>query len=325
MQEFPDELLRVILVDEVDMIIPARLSKAGYRCSYFPGYRRTDYLREIHRYTGAIIRSKIAFDRELLDSATNLKFIGRVGSGMEGIDLEAAREKEIRCFNSPEGNRDAVGEHALGMLLALMNHMPRADRQIREGSWIREANRGTEIKGKTIGIIGYGNMGKAFARRLSGFEADVISYDKYLKGYGDAFTREVSLETLMDQADILSLHVPLSGETTGMVNREFMERFRKPFWLVNTSRGKVVSTDDLADALREGKVLGAALDVLEQEDGSFERLSKNPAPAFRYLLESEQVLLTPHVAGWTMESKPRLANVLVDKILEAESAWRKKH
>lgn len=306
---------KVLIIDEVHPLIPEKLAAHGFSCDWFPDYTREDYLKVIDRYEGVIVRSKIRLDREFLSRASQLRFIGRVGSGLENIDVAFAEERGIRCLNSPEGNRDAVAEHALGMLLSLRNHLCRADRQVRSGRWLREENRGAEIKGKTVGIIGYGNTGSAFARRLKGFEANVLSYDKYKSGYADGNTREVTLEEIMDSADILSLHVPLTEETTCMVEGSFIGRFRKPFQLVNTSRGKVVSTADLVAALKSGKVTGAALDVLEYEESSFERLSHALPEEFRYLMEAENVILSPHIAGWTNESNIRLAEVLVEKIM----------
>jgi D-3-phosphoglycerate dehydrogenase len=233
---------------------------------------------------------------------------------MENIDLPHAVSKGIICMNSPEGNRDAVGEHTLGMLLSLVNHINRADRQVHEGKWIREGNRGMEIKGKTIGIIGYGNMGSAFAQRLKGFETNVVSYDKYKKNYSDGNTLETSLEVIFETTDILSLHVPLTEETRYMVNGGFLSKFRKKIWLINTSRGMVIKTIDLLTQLKAGKVMGAALDVLEYEDSSFEALSGNRTEEFNYLLNADNVIITPHIAGWTTESNYKLAKVLVDKI-----------
>jgi D-3-phosphoglycerate dehydrogenase len=266
---------------------------------------------------GIVIRSRIAIDREFLDKAIRLKFIARVGAGMESIDTEYAVRKRVLCLNSPEGNRDAVGEHAIGMLLSLMNHLNRADQQVKRGIWEREGNRGTEIKGKTAGIIGYGNMGSAFAQRLRGFEAEVISWDKYKSGYSDGNTRETTLDELFASCDILSLHVPLTAETKYMVDGNFLDHFRKPLFLINTSRGPVVKTADLIAKLKSGKVLGAALDVLEYEDSSFERLSADPPEGMKYLMQAENVILSPHIAGWTVESRYKLARVLVDKIIRA--------
>jgi D-3-phosphoglycerate dehydrogenase / 2-oxoglutarate reductase len=309
-------MTKILFIDSVHPLIREELTGLGFQCDFFPEHHRTDFLSLADQYEGIIIRSKIKLDKEFLDKATRLKFIGRVGAGMENIDVGYAESRGIRCLNSPEGNRDAVGEHALGMLLSLLNHMNRADRQVRHGIWLREDNRGTEIKGKTVGIIGYGNMGSAFAQRLKGFEARVISYDKYKLGYSEGNTTETSLEEIFEQSDILSLHIPLNEETAWMVDDAFIGRFRKNIWLMNTSRGKIVRTADLVKNMVAGKVLGAALDVLEYEDTSFEALAENSPPELSFLTASDHVILTPHIAGWTHESNIKLAMVLVDKIRE---------
>ena len=305
---------KILFIDSVHPLIREELASIGFECDFFPEFNRREFLSVADQYTGIIIRSKINLDKEFLDRAVKLKFIGRVGAGMESIDVDYAESKGIRCLNSPEGNRDAVGEHTLGLLLSMMNHLNRADQQVRRRIWNREGNRGTEIKGKTIGIIGYGNMGSAFAQRLKGFEANVISYDKYKHQYTDGNTLESSLDEIFKQTDILSLHVPLSEETLHMVDDAFLRRFQKNIWLINTSRGPVVNTADLVKNLDAGKVIGAALDVLEYEDSSFEMLSGKIPDELNYLLESENVILTPHIAGWTVESNVKLAQVLVDKI-----------
>ena len=305
---------KVLFIDIVHPLIREELTGMGFHCDEFPGYGRREYEAVASEYYGIVIRSKIKLDKEFLDKATQLKFIGRVGSGLENIDVDYAEGLGICCLNSPEGNRDAVGEHALGMLLALMNNICRAGNEVRQGKWIREGNRGIEIKAKTVGIIGYGNMGSAFAQRLRGFEANVIAYDKYKSGYGDEFVRESTMEELWAKSDIVSLHLPLTGETRYLAGEAFFRKFSREIFFLNTSRGQVVDTSALVRALKEGKVKGAALDVLEFEDSSFEALSKDFTADFRYLLESDHVLLTPHIAGWTMESNVKLASVLVEKI-----------
>ena len=244
---------KLLLIDSVHPLITEELTGMGFQCDYFPGYGRPEFLALADQYEGIIIRSKIRLDKQFLDRAVRLKFIGRVGAGMESIDVDYAESKGIRCLNSPEGNRDAVGEHALGMLLSLMNHLNRADHQVRDGIWEREGNRGSEIKGKTVGIIGYGNMGSAFAQRLKGFDATVISYDKYKVGYSDGNTRETSMNELFHECDILSLHVPLTFETTHLVDDSFLMNFRKNVWLINTSRGPVIKTADLVKNIRLGE------------------------------------------------------------------------
>lgn len=270
---------------------------------------------KIQNYQGIIIRSRFKIDREFLDKAVNLKFIARVGAGLESIDCDYAISKGIHLIAAPEGNKNAVGEHTLGMLLSLMNKLNRADRLVREGKWIREGNRGFELEHKTIGIIGYGNMGKSFAKKLQGFDVNVFCYD-IQENVGDQNATQVSLKDIQEKADVLSLHIPWTPETDKMVNTEFINSFTKPFWFINTSRGKNVVTADLVDALKTGKILGAALDVLEYEKLSFENLfiDVEKPEAYSYLLEAENVLLTPHIAGWTYESHEKLAQTIVDKI-----------
>ncbi len=308
---------KVLFIDTTHPVIREELEKAGYVCDYFSGYTRADYEKCIHEYEGVIIRSKIELDKPILDKAINLKFIGRVGAGMESIDVAYAEMKGIRCYNSPEGNRIAVGEHAVGLLLALMNKIIPASSGIKRGVWEREGNRGIEICKKTIGIIGYGNMGSAFAQCISGFGAKVLAYDKYKTGFSSTLVQESNLDNLFEQCDILSLHVPLTQETHYMVDDAFLQKFKKPLFLINTARGQVVKTLDLVKNLQQGKVLGAGLDVLEYESFSFESMNLQQIPAdFDYLLHADNVILTPHIAGWTVESKYKLSKVLVDKILE---------
>lgn len=270
---------------------------------------------KIHEYHGIVIRSRFKIDKTFLDKATQLQFIARVGAGLESIDCDYAESKNIKLIAAPEGNRNAVGEHALGMLLSLFNNLNKANTEVRQGQWNREANRGYELDGKTVGIIGYGNMGKAFAKKLRGFDVEVLCYD-IQEGVADSNAKQVSLEELQQKADVLSLHTPWTSLTDKMVNASFIEGFKKPFWLLNTARGKSVVTTDLVKALQSGKVLGAGLDVLEYEKLSFENLfdeeSKNED--FEYLRQADNVLLTPHVAGWTFESHEKLAQTIVDKI-----------
>ncbi|GIM54792.1 2-hydroxyacid dehydrogenase [Capnocytophaga cynodegmi] len=272
---------------------------------------------KIHLYDGIIIRSRFSIDKNFIQKATNLKFIGRVGAGLENIDCEFADSKGIMLISSPEGNRNAVGEHTLGMLLALLNKFKKVNKEIEQGKWLREQNRGWELDYKTVGIIGYGNMGKSFAKKLRGFDCKVICYD-IKPNVGDENATQVSLEEFFSQAEVVSLHTPQTPLTMNMVNTDFINKFSNPFWLLNTARGKSVVTDDLVKALKSGKILGAGLDVLEYEKSSFEDFftDDNLPEAFRYLLESDNVILTPHIAGWTMESKEKLAQVIVDKIIE---------
>jgi len=306
---------RVLFVDDTHPILKEELEAMGYECDDFKGSNAGECRQIIGGYFGAVIRSKITFNSEMLDAATQLRFIARVGAGMESIDVEYANSKGIVCFNSPEGNRDAVAEHALGMLLSLLNNLNRADAEVRKGIWRREANRGIEIKGKTIGIIGYGNMGGAFAQRLKGFGCNVLAYDKYKTGFSDEFVTECDMETIFAETDILSLHVPLTAETRYLVNEEYIQNFHKNIWLINTSRGPVVNTASLVEALKSGKVSGAALDVLEYEKTSFEAMDAEAFPEpLKQLVSFENVILSPHIAGWTVESKYKLAKVLAEKI-----------
>jgi D-3-phosphoglycerate dehydrogenase / 2-oxoglutarate reductase len=306
---------KILLIDTVHPVFTEELEAAGFVCTDGTKYPEEQVLEEIPAYEGLQIRSRIRIDRKFIDRATGLKFIARAGAGMESIDEVYALEKGIACLSAPEGNRDAVGEHAVGMLLTLFNRLHIADREVREGAWKREPNRGVELQGKTVGIIGYGNMGSAFARRLSGFGVKVLAYDKYKKGFSDAYAQEASMEEVFKEAEVVSLHLPLTSETHYLVSDAFIRSFRKPFYLINTARGKIVNTGDLVRHLEEGKIKGACLDVLEYESHSFERFSDQGMPEpYRYLAGSDTVLLSPHIAGWTHESRMKIAQVLAEKI-----------
>jgi D-3-phosphoglycerate dehydrogenase / 2-oxoglutarate reductase len=293
-----------------------QLAAAGHQNIEAYDQTADEILENQHLYDGIVIRSRFKITREFMDAAPNLKFVARVGAGLESIDVDYARQKGIALFSAPEGNSNAVGEHALGMLLSLFNNLNKADRQVREGFWYREANRGVELEGKTVGIIGYGNMGKSFARKLKGFDVKVIFYD-IISGLEDENATQVSLKELQRRADVVSLHTPWTQQTNRMVNKDFISAFEKPFWLLNTARGKSVVTGDLVEALQEKKVLGAALDVLEYEKSSFEHLfNEGEIPnALQDLLLMENVLLSPHVAGWTFESHIKLADTIANKII----------
>ena len=269
---------------------------------------------KISEYDGLIIRSRFSIDKQFIEKATRLKFIGRVGAGIENIDSNYAQLKDITLLSAPEGNRNAVAEHALGMLLSLFNNLKKADTEVRMGLWNRESNRGVELDGKTVGIIGYGNMGKSFAQKLKGFNVEVLCYD-IAANVGDDYARQVTLKEFRSKVDVVSLHTPQTVLTVNMINTEFIKAFKKSFWLINTARGKSLVTEDLVVALKNGKILGVALDVLEYEKSSFENLFVNQMPeAFHYLINSDKVLLTPHIAGWTHQSKESLAQILVAKI-----------
>ncbi|MEH1007481.1 2-hydroxyacid dehydrogenase [Winogradskyella sp. ECml5-4] len=307
--------MKVLHLDSNHPLLIKQLNALGFTNHEDYKASKSEIEAKISEYDGMIIRSRFSIDKAFLDAATNLKFIGRVGAGLENIDCDYAQKKGIHLISAPEGNRNAVGEHALGMLLSLFNKLNKADREVRQGQWLREENRGLELDGKTIGLIGYGNMGKAFAKKLKGFDVEVLCHD-IKTGVGDANAKQVILEELKAKVDVLSLHTPQTALTLNMVNSEFINGFKKPFWLINTARGKSVVTEDIVLALKSGQLLGAGLDVLEYEKSSFENLfSSNTIPeAFQYLIESENVLLSPHVAGWTVESNIKLAQTIVDKI-----------
>jgi len=306
---------KILFIDSTHPSLPDELEKDGFQCDFFPDYGYDEILHFIDRYIGIVVRNRVGINQKLIEKATRLKFIARVGAGMENIDCEFAVEKGITCINAPEGNRDAVGEQAVGMLLNLFNHLLWVDQEVRNGIWRREENRGMELGGKTVGIIGYGNTGSAFARKLIGFDAEVIAYDKYKKNYSDEFVRETDLNELFEKTDVLSLHVPLTEETLFMVDASFISRFKKKIFIINTSRGKVLKTADLVNLIDSGKVSGACLDVLEYEGITFENLETADLPvAFSKLIKMDQVILSPHIAGLTQESNYKLAKVILEKI-----------
>ena len=308
-------LQKVLLLDEPFPVLIDALKDMGLDPVVHYETQRTDLLDALQDCVGIVVRSRLRIDRSVLEGAPALQWIARLGVGTEHIDLEACAEHRVEVFTSPEGSRDTVGEHAVGMLLMLMNRLAIADREVRAGDWIREGNRGTEIRGKTVGIIGYGHMGMAFAKRLSGFEAEVLAYDKYRPDNGDAFARSVDLPTLQKESDIISIHIPYTPENHYFVDGPFLAAFAKKIHLVNTARGTVLHTADLVRAMKSGKVLGAALDVIEYEEMSFSALQPDTLPEpFQYLRQSERTVLTPHIAGWSFESKAGHSRVLADKI-----------
>ena len=305
--------MKILQLDKNHPLITEQLSAKSFEIDDDFSSSYDDVLKKIDAYDGIIIRSRIPIDRNFIEHGKNLKFIARVGAGMENIDGEFATKSGISLISSPEGNRDSVAEHVLGMLLILMNRLFIASNEVKNGIWKREENRGDELLGKTFGIIGYGNMGKAVAKRLSGFGVKVIFHD-ILPNLSDEFATQVSLDTLKNEADILSLHIPITNETHHLIDAQFISEMKKDFYFINTARGKNVKTSDLVEAIRSGKVRGACLDVLEYEKPSFENLEvENNDSAF--LLQSEKVIVTPHIAGWTVQSKEKLAQVIVDKIL----------
>jgi D-3-phosphoglycerate dehydrogenase len=301
---------KILIADDIHPIFIEQVEALGYVCDYQPTIKLDGALAIISGYAGLVIRSKFNVDKQIIDAATQLRFVCRAGAGMDNIDEAYAAEKSINLINASEGNMDAVGEHAVGLLLSLMNHFNTSDAEIRNGEWKREANRGFELKSKTIGIIGYGFMGKSFAKKLSGFDVEVIAYDKYKTGFSDRYAREVSMEEIVKHSDVLSIHVPLTKETNGMINDELLFHFKKPIFFINTSRGKVAKVRAVLNAIKEGKILGAGLDVLEVE--------KFPGLAgqewFDDLKRSGKVILTPHVAGWTFDSYRKISEVMAGKL-----------
>ncbi len=306
---------RILLLDSNHPSLIDTLRKNGFVCDEDYASPKSEIEKKIGEYEAVVIRSRFKIDAQFIDAGKNLKCIARAGAGMENIDVAYAEKVGIHCLHAPEGNRDAVGEQAIGMLLALMNNVCRADREVRSGNWIREGNRGYELQGKTIGIIGFGNMGTAFAQRLKGFDVNILVYDKYKKNFGTADVKESTMEEIVENANVISFHLPLTEETNYLVNDNFLSKFKKPIWLINTSRGKIVDTASLVKHLENGKVLGACLDVSEYESISFEKMELENLPQpFQYLIQSDKVILTPHIAGWTFESHKKIADVLAAKI-----------
>jgi D-3-phosphoglycerate dehydrogenase len=307
----------VLIIDEFPRSVFEQKNQTLLHFDYQPDISATQVEKIIHNYEGLILRSKMKVNAELLSKANKLEFIGRSGAGLENIDLEYAKEHGIKVFNSPEGNRNAVAEHALGMIFALLNQIPKGNKEVREAKWNRLSNRGTEIADKTLGIIGCGHMGSHMASKCSSLFDQVLCFDKYKQDYAPDGSVECNLEEIFEKADVLSLHTNLTEETRHMVDRSFLGKFMKPIVLVNTSRGQVVNTEDLIQAIEDGHVKGACLDVLEYESLRFESLSEKELPeSFRKLTAMEQVILSPHVAGWTHESAVRMPSVLIDKITD---------
>ncbi len=313
--------MKVLHLDTNHPHLVTGLRDLGLTCDEDYTSSKEEIEKIIHLYDGIIIRSRFKIDKQFLDKATHLKFIGRVGAGLESIDIPYAESKNIHLISAPEGNRNAVGEHALGMILAMFNKLKKSDNEIRQGKWLREDNRGIELEGKTVGIIGYGNMGKAFAKKLKGFDCEVIFYD-IKNNIADKNAKQVVLDELFKKTDVLSIHTPQTELTEKMIDKVFIEKFKKSFYLINTARGSAVVTKDLVEALKKEKILGACLDVLEYEKASFENFFIEPEAssavkmpeAFQFLIQSDKVLLSPHIAGWTVESKFKLADIIVQKV-----------
>jgi D-3-phosphoglycerate dehydrogenase len=314
--------MRVLFIDTIHPYLWDTLTSDGNECVDVTSLSKQQVMDQLSGVHGLVIRSRFLLDKEFLDKAVDLRFIARSGAGMENIDVAYATTKGIHCLNSPEGNRDAVAEHALGMLLMLFNNLSRTDREVRNGLWSRELNRGVELSGKTVGIIGYGNMGAAFAKRLTGFDCEVLAYDPYLEKLPNNFAKKVELEELFSKADVVSLHSPLTDETEYLVDLKFLQSFEKSIWLINTARGKCLRIADLVSALKSGKVRGACLDVLEFEDLSFEKFdirnsTFSESDDWKYLIKSDKVVFSPHIAGWTTESHLKLSSVLYEKIKQS--------
>lgn len=307
--------MKILIIDEMHLSIVDLLTKEGHQVDYEPKITREEILQKVQNYEGLVIRSKTPMNRELLEKATQLKFIARAGAGLDQIDLEYLEQKGVKLFHAAKGNRDAVAEHAIGGLLALFNQIVKADSEVRKGIWDREGNRGHELKGKTVGIMGYGNMGKSFAKRLKGFGVEVMAYDKYKRDFEDDSVKEVIWEKVKAEADVLSIHVPLTPETRNFFTYEELKSFAKPFWLINTARGEVINFDTLNRALDEGILRGAVLDVLENE--KFQKFDAAQKAAFEKLADRDNVLFSPHVAGWTFESYEKINQVLVKSIKKA--------
>jgi len=299
---------KIAFIDTVHEVLKKGLEKFGWICDDLTEVCEAEILANIHTYQGIVIRSRFAMNEQFLSQATSLEFIARSGAGLENIDVPYCEKRRIQLFNAPEGNRNAVAEHALGMLLSLFNNLNRCDAEIRSGIWKREGNKGVELDGKTIGIIGYGNNGAAFAKKLKGFDVRILVYDKYKTGFSN---KEI------EESDVLSLHIPQNKETIKLITNDLINSFSKPFYLINLSRGKIVDTESLVKGIENKKILGACLDVLEYEKSSFENMfndKENLPKAFNYLLKSDKVILSPHVGGWTHESYYKLSKVLLDKI-----------
>lgn len=301
---------RILIADYLHPAFKEEVAKQGFECDVQPLISREEILKVLKNYIGIAIRTKFQIDKEVIDAGTNLRFIARAGAGMDNVDEAYASTKDIICINAPEGNRDAVAEHVIAMLLSLLNNLRKADYEVRHGIWDREANRGWELKGRTVAIIGYGNTGQMLARKLSGFEVKVIAYDKYKIDFSDQYVEEVSMEQVVKQADILSFHLPLTFETKQLFNEEYLFHFKKPIIVLNASRGEVLNTRIILNGIQSGKIIGAGLDVLEVE--KFPALSEQAW--YQELSDNPKLILSPHVAGWTHESYRKISEVLADKL-----------
>jgi D-3-phosphoglycerate dehydrogenase len=305
--------MKILHIDSNHPTLISTLKNNGYINDLDISSSKEEIIKIIKDYDGLILRSRFKIDKDFIDNASNLKFIARVGSGLENIDCNYAKSKNIEVISSPEGNSNAVGEHAMGLLLSLLNNINTSSNQVKEGLWFREKNRGFEIEGKTVAIFGMGNTGKSFAKKISSFNCKVFFYDIDEK-IKSKYAKKSSLDFLYKNADIVSLHLPHTINNIDLFNKEFIQKFVKPFWLINTSRGKIVNTHDLVDALNEKKILGAGLDVIDIESSSFNNIEKELNPYFNELINLKNVIITPHIAGWTFESNVKLSQIIIDKI-----------
>jgi D-3-phosphoglycerate dehydrogenase len=308
------ENMKVLIADEMHESIVPLLLENNFDPSYRPAIDRKEILQIINGFDGLIIRSKTDVNKELIEKAPNLRFVARAGAGMDKLDIEYLESRGIKAINAPEGNRDALGEHTLGMLLSLLHKITNANDQIKRGHWNREINRGIELKDKTVGIYGVGNMGNAFAHKLQGLGCKVVGYDKYNRGYGNEIIGELTIEAFQSQVEILSIHIPLTSDTKHLFDRSYLQKFSNLKILINTARGKIVKTEDLIYLLREQQLLGACLDVLENE--KIDQLNEEEKRVFDELVSFENVIITPHVGGWTYESYERINHVIINKLKE---------
>jgi D-3-phosphoglycerate dehydrogenase len=302
---------RFLVTDLVPSACIEDLQHLGFEVDHIEDMSNDELTKIIGNYTGLVIRTSLILDKSMIDRAVNLKYVLRPGSGMDNIDVPYAEAKGIKLFNSPEANSDAVAEHAIGLLLGLLNHIPRSFDQIKNGSWIRNENTGILLKGKTVGLIGYGHTGSAMAQKLSGFGCRIMVYDKYKRGFGGNGVEEAAMADIFENADVLSLHIPLNTETNHLINEDFISQFKKPFFLINTSRGKITDLKAAIAGLKSGKLLGAGLDVLENEN--FSSYSANDKKQLNDLWSSGNIIITPHIAGWTKESRNNIFYVVIDK------------
>ena len=307
---------KVVFLDTVHPVLSEKLRENGFECIDGRLLSKEACLSEIKSAVGIVIRSRFRIDSAFLKEANKVEFIARSGSGIENINLNYCQQNNIAVFNSPEGNKNAVGEHCLGLLLNLMNNISKGNSEVKNGVWDREGNRGEELEGKTVGIIGYGHNGMSFAEKLKGFNVNIIAYDKYKTGFSDGTVKEVSLKEIFKLAHVVSFHIPQNKETKDLANQSFFKKFSHPIYVLNISRGKIINTEDLMSAIDLNLIKGAALDVLEYEPSSFEPfLEVIPENLYNKIKTTHQIILTPHVAGWTKESYYKLSSVLADKVL----------